>query len=135
LSVAVLCEKVLQEKDAVLSLIRIVDRFTVTISGPTPPEEMPTVPISLTLVLSFKAGFARGTFVVSVRGEKPSGELTPETKIPVLFEGDERGPNVMIAVNLQANEEGLYWFDVFLEGARVTRVPLRLIYQRVTQTS
>jgi hypothetical protein len=41
----------------------------------------------------------------------------------------------MIAVNLQANEEGLYWFDVFLEGARVTRVPLRLIYQRVTQTS
>ena len=38
---AVFCEKVLQEKDGVLSAIRIVDRFTVSVeapSGAAPPE-------------------------------------------------------------------------------------------------
>ena len=37
LAAAVLCEKVLQEKDGVLSAIRLVDRFIITASGTQPP--------------------------------------------------------------------------------------------------
>jgi len=36
---ATFCEKVLIEPDGVLSLIRLVDRFTQTATGPEPPEQ------------------------------------------------------------------------------------------------
>ena len=135
LATAVLCEKVLQEKDGVAILIRIVDRVSVTGAGTEAPEDMPPVTLSFTLALGFKAGIARGKYAVSVRGETPSGEVLPEVTMSVLFEGEERGVNVFMNLNFQAKEEGLFWFDVLLEGALVTRVPLRVLYQRLTQGS
>lgn len=90
LAIAVLCEKVLQDKDGVASLIRIVDRVTVTAAGTEAPEEMPVVGLSYVMALAFKAGIARGKYLVTLRGESPSGEALPETTTPVLFEGEER---------------------------------------------
>lgn len=62
LAMALLCEKVLREADGVLSLIRIVDRITVSFSGPDAPVQMPPAPVNLTLVVGFKSGFARGPY-------------------------------------------------------------------------
>ena len=59
----------------------------------------------------------------------------PETTMPLLFEGEERGVQIFVNLNMQVTEEGLYWFDVLLEGATITRVPLRVIYQRLTLSS
>lgn len=60
----------------------------------------------------------------------------PEFNIPVLFEGEERGVNIFLNLNFQPKEEeGLYWFDVLLEGTVVTRIPLRVLYQRLSQSS
>ena len=135
LGVAALCEKVLQDKDGVASLIRIVDRVTVTVSGPEAPDEMPAVPLSYTAAIMLKSGIARGKYVVTLRGETPSGETMPQLSTPVLFEGDERGVNLFVNLNLQVKEEGLYWFDVLVEDAVMTRIPLRVMYQRVSQRS
>ncbi len=33
-----------------------------------------------------------------------------------------------------ANEEGVYWFEVKLAGQILTKIPLRLIYQTVSQS-
>ena len=52
LAAALLCEKVLQEKDGVLSFIRVVDRFGVQEPQPGKAPE----PIQATLVVTFKAG-------------------------------------------------------------------------------
>ncbi|MGH9740926.1 MAG: hypothetical protein ACRD51_01105, partial [Candidatus Acidiferrum sp.] len=41
LQMACFCEKVLNEKDGVLSIIRVIDRLTVNASGPDSPEQMP----------------------------------------------------------------------------------------------
>ena len=51
LSVAVLCEKVLREADGVSSIIRIVDRITVSAKGKEAPPDMPPVPVNLTAVI------------------------------------------------------------------------------------
>src|SRR5207248_1361178 len=93
---AVLCEKVLQEKDGVVSLIRLVDRTSVTATGTDAPDEMPPIPLSYIAAISFKAGIARGKYVLTVRPESPSGDPLPEVTMPVLFEGDERGVNVFL---------------------------------------
>ena len=38
---ALFCEKVLSEKDGVISTMRIVDRITITVSGEAPPRKCP----------------------------------------------------------------------------------------------
>lgn len=132
LAAAVLCEKVLEEKDGVLSAIRMVDRIVQTAVGPAGPEEMPPVPVNLTALIAFKSGGARGRHSLRLRPEAPSGLRLPEVSLPVLFEGEDRGHNVLLNLALQADQEGLYWFDVLLDEQMVTRIPLRVVYQRLS---
>ena len=130
LSVAVLCERVLEEKDGVLSLIRIVDRITNAATGPDAPDEMPPAPINLTAVLSFKSGKARGSYTVKLRPEDPSGTQLPALDMPIHFEGEgDRGSNLVVNFNFVAEMAGLYWIDVLFEDDLITRMPLRVIYQ------
>ncbi len=132
LQIALICEKALQEQDGILSLIRIIDRVMITATGPTAPVEMPPSNVQVTLVLGFKSGEARGSHTVVVRPEAPSGLRMPEVSLPVLFEGEDRGQNVILGLALQVEHQGLYWFDVLLDDALITRVPLRIVYQRLS---
>ena len=131
LQAALFCEKVLREADGVMSFIRVIDRFNV--AGAT-PEMSPTV-LRFTIVLSFKSGFMRGKQVVTIRPKSPGGTDLPAMDFPVLFEGDDdRGIALVFEINWAATEEGLYWWDVCLNQELVTRMPLRVTYQRVGPT-
>lgn len=131
LAAALLCEKVLQEKDSVMSFIRIVDRFPV----PEPEPGKPPSPVQATLVVVFKAGDTSGKHYIKIRPQKPSGGLLFDQEFPVLFEGQDRGVAIVAPMTLVLDEEGLYWFDVTFEEKLVTRIPLRVLYQRVGQSS
>jgi hypothetical protein len=128
--IAAFCERVLQEGDGVLSLIRVVDRLTAATQDPGAPETMPPFPVNLTLVLALKSGFLRGRHDVQLRSFTPSQQPMGDFSIPALFEGEDRGVNLLLPIAFQAPEEGLYWFEVRFGGRVLTRVPLRLIYQR-----
>lgn len=128
LHVATFCEKVLNEADGVNSIIRMVDRFTV--QGVT--EEMQPILLQFTAFISFKSGFMRGKHKVSIRPISPKGVDLPSMDIPVLFEGDDdRGPALQIPIGWLAQEEGLYWWDLYVNEELVTRMPLRVNYQQV----
>jgi len=128
LHVATFCEKVLQEGDGVNSIIRMIDRFTV--QGPS--EEMQPVLLQFMLYISFKSGFMRGKQKVSIRPKSPRGEDLPSMDIPVLFEGDDdRGPAIVIPLGWTANEEGVFWWDLYVNDVLVTRMPLRVVYQQM----
>jgi len=131
LKAAVFCENVIEGKDGVLSLIRIIDRITITAAGPEVPTEMPQLEGLLKLVLMFVSGRASGTHDVQVRVEKPNGTAVEAWGGTVFFEGEDRGANAVIQMSTEFQFEGLYWFDILFDGAQVTRVPFRLIYQRV----
>jgi hypothetical protein len=136
LAAALLCERVLTEQDGVVSLIRIVDRLTQTVVGPGAPAEMPPVRVDWQLVLIFKSGAARGRSEVALQLEAPSGlKLGDRMVLPVFFEGEDRGVQLIAGLQLDLREEGLYWIDVLLDGSLVTRVPFRVIYQGITQSS
>ena len=112
------CENVIEGKDGVLSVVRIVDRFTRTVTGPGAPDFMPPTPVRAQLLVSLKSGDAQGRHEVSVTVEQPSG-LT-ETIVPgasVLLEGGERGANLVFDLDwlaavydsvLEANHLWLY---------------------------
>jgi hypothetical protein len=131
---ALLCEKVLQEKDETISVIRMIDRITLTVSTLGSPETIPSTIINLSALISLKSGSARGKGIVKLRVETPSGLKLPDQLLPVLFEGDDRGVNLIVAFNMVIDQEGVYWFDVLLEEQLLTRVPLRILYQRIGQS-
>jgi len=131
LQIAVFCEKVLREADGVFSLIRIIDRFNVI--GAT-PEMQPSI-LRFFIVVSFKSGFMRGRQTIYLRPKSPTGQDLPAMEFPVLFEGDDdRGTALAFDVNWAVNEEGLFWWDVYLNEEVVTRMPLRVAYQRMGPT-
>jgi len=134
-AMAVFCEKALQEKDGVFSIIRVIDRLTVNASGLDAPRHMPPGQMNFPLVISLKSGFAKGKFNLKVVPNSPSLKKLGESSIDLLLEGDDRGVNVVLNVQLIAQEEGLYWFDVILEEQLLTRIPFRFVYQRLAQGS
>ena len=137
LQTAVLCEKVLVEQDGVKSAIRMFDRHTRTAVGPSPPMEMEPFKMNAALLLRFKSGSARGTYQLRVNMQKPSGESIQPGSSSIIFEGeDDRGADVVVNLEMELNLTGLYWFDIYLEDIRVTRVPMRVVYlpQVVNQT-
>ena len=137
LSAAFFCERVLTERDGVASAIRIVDRVNRTVIMPDPPDVMEPFDYQLFLFVSFKAGKARGPMPLEIRMEKPSGTSPRPSRQTVNFEGDdERGVNVIAEMTMRLDVAGLYWFDVQLDGQRVTRIPLRVVYlPQISQTS
>lgn len=131
---AAFCEKVLMEQDGVPSLIRVVDRITVVLQGGAPAEMPEGGLLNTTLVVALKADDARGRFPVTVRPQEPSGVYLPGQTMDVTFEGDERGVNLFLTMGIAAIE-GLYWFEVLVNDIVLTRVPLRIIYQRMPASS
>jgi hypothetical protein len=135
LSAAFLCERLLEEKDNVKSAIRIVDRIVRTATGPTPPQEMEPFDHELTLFVSFKSGWARGPFELRITGVKPSGDSTPLHQGMLHFEGEEdRGVELAARMMMRINQTGIHWFEVDLDGTRVSRIPLRVIYNPVRRS-
>ena len=134
LNAALLCEKVLQEKDEVISAIRLVDRITLTAHASSSPETLPPLPVSLYALISFKSGNAKGRHTLKWVAETPSGIRLPEQLLSVHFDGDDRGVNLVLNINMIVNQEGVYWFDIILEDQLITRIPLRILYQRVGQS-
>ena len=75
---AILCEKILQEQDGTISIIRMVDRLAITVSALGSPETMPPTPITLQALISLKSGSAKGRETIVVRTETPSGLSTSQ---------------------------------------------------------
>ena len=130
ISVAAFCENVIEDKQGALSLIRIVDRLTVSAHGPSAPEQMPPTPLNWFLVLTLKSGQARGSVQVRIHPELPSGlKMEPVTFTPY-FEGGSRGCNIVTRMGLVLNEPGVYWFRIYVADTLTTQVPLEVIYSR-----
>jgi len=125
---ALLCEKALQDKDNVISMIRAVDRV-VNAGGPGAPRQMPPFPVNLTLVVVLKAGAARGRSSVKVRPADPTGTSLGETEIPIFFgDSPDAGVNLLVNFALTASHEGIYWIDILFDDQVLTRTPLRIEY-------
>ena len=130
---ALLCEKVLEEKDGVKSAIRIIDRVTRTMVGPDASPTLQPFDYSMSLLIRLKSGHVRGVYTIKVNLVKPSGESFQMMQLPVHFEGEEdRGVDVAGQIQMRIEEPGLYWFEISLQdrGADelLTRLPFRVVY-------
>jgi len=131
-TVACICEQVLEEPDGVMSAIRIVD--TVTIGPPMPPDfVLPQSGIQGVVtvkgLIALKSGDVVGNGKVELVMHSSTGEvvtLSPEDGWPVVMKGGEHGFQIKINFVLGVKNFGLIWFDVTWNGEVLTRFPLKL---------
>lgn len=127
-AVACICQTPLVEQGGQLSVIRITERLQVVGVNP----QMQPQPIqNLFLVVILRSGDMRGSYPLKVTPVTPSGQSLQSTEASVLFEGEDRGPGFIQPLQFLATEDGLYWFEVRLSDALLTRIPLRVQYQRM----
>lgn len=138
LNAAMICEKILQERDGVNSLIRLIDRITIE-GGPGAPKDLSSatpIPVSFSLYLAFKSGNAQGNHTLEVLGLKPDQSSdAPMRKILNFEAGENRGVNLLIPINMLASMAGIYWIVTSLNGKFLTKTPLKLIYIPPAQPS
>jgi hypothetical protein len=127
-SIACICQSPLQEVGGQLSIIRIMDRIQV--AGMT-PDMQPQPLQGLFVVVVLRSGSLRETYKLKIEGRSPQGAIITTNETPLLFEGEDRGAALIAPLALVVTETGLYWFEVSLEGTPLTRIPLRVQYQRI----
>ena len=127
--VAAICQAALLEQTQFLSVIRIIDRLP--LQGFT-PQMQPQPLHNFALVVVLKSGAMRMKCQLKIMVETPTGKISQIVETAALFEGDERGVQIITPLAYVAPEEGLYWFSVVLEPNDVlTQIPLRLMYQKI----
>ena len=130
-----MCERVLQERDGVLSFIRVIDRVTHTVpfDRSSPEEEFTyTVFVAATWI----SGDAKGRHEVSFTLERHDGLVTDfGPTFDIHFEGANRGPGVVFQSELTLKHEGLHWLAVRLDKETQTFMPLEVLYQRQPKSS
>ena len=135
LTAASFCDQVIEDKTGVLSLIRMIDRVNITMQGPQPPDELPTVTLNLTLALMFKSGKAEGRSELEIKVEKPSGLIEPISSMSIHFQGGAMANNVISSIPYKPEQEGVHWFHISLGDGKIshliTKVPLNIRYSRI----
>jgi hypothetical protein len=129
LSAAVLCERVIEEKDGVKSIIRIVDRIISQVHGREVPDKMPPINALLSLFLSLKTGKNPGKREIRIGFMRPDGTTMPEQVQRINLEAPEnRGADFIINLNLGLDQEGTYWFSIYIGEFLMTKIPLTVVY-------
>lgn len=122
---ALICEKVIEDREGVLSLIRVVDQVVT--------RELPTSP-QLSMVLSLRSEDA-GEHFLYLRPSDPSGAPMQVLELPIAFDAEnvEKPVTLLVYLNLEYTQGGLHWFDLVLgdqeSGPVLTRIPLRVTHQ------
>ncbi len=128
---ALICERVLVEKDEVVSAIRVFDRVLYQVP-PAPAKPA----VACVFFVALKLGDARqDTYEVRVIIRSPTGrEVEPTKEVPMKVQFPTKDPdagvNLHIGLALSPSEEGLYWIELLIDGQSRARTPLRLIRMR-----
>lgn len=129
LTAALLCEKVLEEKSGTLSAVRIIDRLEYELQTNVPElaklDIKPIIPF--TALICLKSGPVVGKVKVSFDGIRPSGKSKRLITLEVDLKGGDQGQNLVLNMGITVEEEGLHWFEVRVDEALLTKIPLMLV--------
>ena len=129
LRISALCERVLEEKDGVLSMIRVIDRLVITAEGTEVPRELPPGRAPITALMSWVDGL--GNYEAKIRVDMPDGSSVESMTLPFYLDSLDKVQNHIVRMVLPIKRAGIYWFNFLLGDKVKNRVPLRVIYQRM----
>jgi hypothetical protein len=131
LAAAVFCERILETAENVLSAINIIDTFIVYHLPDALSQPDQRLQVSLKALVALRAGNVIGERNIRLVLRIPTGKRKMMFERAFQFKGGEQGVNMNVSLMWEIKTQGLYWVDVMVEGARVTRMPLRIVFQPV----
>jgi hypothetical protein len=133
LAAAFFCENAIADKaDGALIGFRIIDTLNISLpADPSFPSEEKPLAVQIAGILSFRTGDSPGQHVLRVVMTSPTGKKNPPIEQTLTFTSPEQGgANLVLRNNIRVIKGGVFWFDIFLDGKRFTRMPLRITLQR-----
>ena len=123
-AVACLADKVLMEKDGVISLIRVIDKFTVAIPPGLPDDIRPTV--ETTLVTALRYPNFKGALEITIKMHGPT-EAAPAQTFAAEFPGGwSSGSNMITTLLLGVKSFGECRIELWWEDQLLSVVPFTL---------
>ena len=126
-AMAVLCSHVEPKPDGTVDVQGIVDGVVLTPEADDPLGLLPAGVVSLTALVSLRAGTVRGRHPLALRGVYPSGAPGPSVVRDVEFTDDLPGASFIVPIELQVHERGTYYFDVVFGERLLTRIGLQVV--------
>jgi len=130
LLMAVLCERAQQDQYGSFSVMNVLEQLVAGTDSPDAPEKMPTFRFQGSLAISFASGKATGNHTLSVIPVEPSGSRLDAVSQVIQLKGEDHRATFVSNVSMDITDEGVYWFEVSLDRRVVTRIPLKIRYER-----
>lgn len=127
-TMAVLCHAVEPQPDGTVNIMGIVDGIVVEPEGDDALGLCPAAHLSMTAVVSLRAGDERGFHVLALRAAYPTGAEGPMLQRTIEFSEQVPAATLVVPLDLDIHEPGIYAFDVLYDGARLTRMTLWVHY-------
>lgn len=120
-----LCENIIEDKQGVFSLIRIVDRLRLLVPDETAPS-IPKTIADINLFVAMKAlDSERGPHRIFLNFVTPSGQEKPIGTSPMVFsEAPDAGLQVQAKLRLEILETGIHWITLHFDGQFLARTML-----------
>jgi hypothetical protein len=131
-AMAVLCERIAPKPDGTVDVLGIVDGVVVEPEhAPDDPLELrPKARVTHTAVVSLRAGDLRGRHAMGLQSAYPSGPAGPGMERAIEFTDENPAASLVVPLQIDVHETGVYAFDVLFDGRRLTRMSLWVAYQR-----
>jgi hypothetical protein len=136
LAAAVFCDSIMEDAGGKISILGVSDGCCFYLPHDAPPDvpskEEPAL-LQQSMVLSFRTGDSPGKHELRIMIEMPDGERKEAIQREIeLSEPLHGGCNIKTQAALSLYTSGVYWFDVYLDGKRFTRMPFNVAFQRLT---
>jgi hypothetical protein len=124
-----MCERVLEERDGTISVVRIAERLRIDAAGEFPETNEPSVGIPIVLLLVFKReSEGASNYLIRITATSPAGRVTQivETEL-VIGIGRGKGTDLILRFGFPVSGGGLYWIGVTAEDELLTRIPIDVV--------
>lgn len=122
------CDQVLQDVDGTVSVIRTIDQVRVRAEGRDAPKTMPLTHLRQAVLLSFLSGDYVGAATLTLRWQAPDEKVRDLVTQEIVFQGANHKINVIGRLHLDTDQVGLHWFDVVINGHRMSRFAIDIDY-------
>jgi hypothetical protein len=132
LNAAVLCERVLEETDGTISVIRLAEHLVIDVSrGNASGASTIAVPTNLLLVFK-RESEEPSEYQLALRVTSPTGREVTIAEIDLAIgSGYGRGIDLIIPFDFPASGAGMHWFAVWANGEVLTRMPIEVLTTKV----
>ena len=128
------CQDILEDTTRNISALGIMDGIQFQIA-PNMPDDFPSkitpIQAALNLLIIIRTGDSPGEHDLKLIMQTPSGKRSELSSRKIELSSDPNGgAQLKIRTNLQLYSSGVFWIDLILDGKRITRMPLNVIFVR-----